>query len=325
MGPGQSVVIYLIYLAVVEPVRRTIHSSGSRIAKNITSATLGAFVPCVAKCQLMHPSAARMSPTLSDRAAAVKGRLNQISNQLQASDPKQIGQVGTMSQSKNFEIAIVGGGISGLTLAIALYHRSIPVHVYEQAPAFGEIGAGVSFSPNALQAMKVCHQGIHEAFEKVCTRNLWPSKQKVWFDYLDGYEDAVNGAGKQDAAFTISNSLGQNGVHRAHFLDELVKLVPKDIASFGKRLNDLTENENGKMVMTFDDGTSAEADAVIGCDGIKSRVRQALVGADHPSAAPVYTHKYAYRGLVAMEDAVAAIGEERAQNACIYVGNDVPS
>jgi len=271
----------------------------------------------------MDPSTAQMSSTLSNREAAVKGRLNQLSSQLQAPAPTQIDQDSTMSRSKNFEVAIVGGGISGLTLAIALYHRSIPVHVYEQAPAFGEIGAGVSFSPNAVQAMKVCHQGIYEAFERVCTRNLWPTKQKVWFDYLDGYEDAVNGTRQQDAAFTISNSIGQNGVHRAHFLDELVKLVPKDIASFGKRLNNLTENENGKVVMTFDDGTSASADAVIGCDGIKSRVRQALVGADHPSAAPVYTHKYAYRGLVAMEDAVAAIGEERAQNACIHVGNEV--
>jgi salicylate hydroxylase len=73
------------------------------------------------------------------------------------------------------------------------------------------------------------------------------------------------------------------------------------------------------MVMNFLDGTTAEADCVIGCDGIKSRVRQILFGKDHPSARPVYTHKYAYRGLIPMEKAVVAVGEERAQNACMHV------
>jgi salicylate hydroxylase len=228
-----------------------------------------------------------------------------------------------MPPPKDFTIAIVGGGIAGLTLAIALHQRQVPVTIYEQAPAFGEIGAGVSFSPNAVQAMKVCHEGIYEAFEDVCTRNLWPEKKKVWFDYLDGFNEDTHtdgeGKGKQKIAFTISNSLGQNGVHRAHFLEAMVKLMPKNIARFGKRLSDVTESSGGKMVMSFEDGSTAEADAIIGCDGIKSRVRQIMFGADHPSAKPSYTHKYAYRGLVPMEKAIEAVGEEQAQNACMYV------
>lgn len=230
-----------------------------------------------------------------------------------------------MSSTKDFNIAIIGGGIGGLTLAIALHQRQIPVTIYEQAPKFGEIGAGVSFSPNAVQAMKVCHQGIYEAFEQVCTRNLWPSKKKVWFDYLDGYEPVMDKDGHQEAAFTISNSLGQNGVHRAHFLDAMVKLMPKDIAKFGKRLSDISEASSGKLVMKFEDGSTAEADAIVGCDGIKSRVRQIMVGADHPSAKPSYTHKYAYRGLVPMEQAIEAVGEERAQNACMHVSTHASS
>lgn len=222
-----------------------------------------------------------------------------------------------MPAAKQFEVAVIGGGIAGLTLAAALHVRQIPVTVYEQAPKFGEIGAGVSFTPNAVEAMRKCHTGVREAFEKVCTRNLWPSKQKVWFDYLDGYDKSYP-AGHQEAAFTISNNLGQRGVHRAHFLDEIVKLIPESIARFGKRLDDITENANGRLTMKFVDGTTAEADAVIGCDGIKSRVRQIIVG-DHPSAYPRYSHKCAYRGLIPMEKAIAAVGEERAQNACMHV------
>ncbi|PWY82488.1 salicylate hydroxylase [Aspergillus eucalypticola CBS 122712] len=225
---------------------------------------------------------------------------------------------------KDFHVAIIGGGIAGITLAIALHHRNIPVTIYEQAHEFGEVGAGVSFSPNAVQAMKYCHDGIYNAFEKVCTRNLWPTKQKVWFDYLDGYNSKNTSQeenGHQKIEFTISNSLGQNGVHRAHFLDEMIKLVPKEISRFNKHLDDIHERiSDGKLILKFADGSEDEADLVIGCDGIKSQVRQIIVGADHPSAKPSYTHKYAYRGLVPMDKAVEAIGEELASNSCMHMG-----
>ncbi|OJJ46567.1 hypothetical protein ASPZODRAFT_142375 [Penicilliopsis zonata CBS 506.65] len=218
-------------------------------------------------------------------------------------------------------IAIIGGGIAGVTLAIALHHRNLSVTLYEQAGEFSEVGAGVSFSPNAVQAMRLCHEGIHGAFERVCTRNLWPSKQNVWFDYLDGLSTEGK---RQPIRFTISNSLGQNGVHRAHFLDELVKLLPDHVAQFNKRLDTIekkeADGEDGRLRLSFTDGSFATADLVIGCDGIKSRVRQILLGDAHPAAKPGYTHKYAYRGLVPMEKAVEAIGEELASNACMHIG-----
>lgn len=225
-----------------------------------------------------------------------------------------------MGDNEKIDVAIIGGGIAGLSLAIALHHRNVNVKIYEQAPKFGEIGAGVSFGPNAVQAMKKCHDGIYEAFEKVVTKNSWPSKRNVWFDYLDGYDKTLGKAGHQEAAFTISNSVGQSGVHRARFLEEMVKLLPQDKAAFGKRLRNITDRDDGKLVMQFEDDTQAEADAVIGCDGIKSRVRQIMFGEKHPCAFPSYTHKYAYRGLVPMEQAVEAIGEERAKNACMHMG-----
>lgn len=226
-----------------------------------------------------------------------------------------------MGAEKRFQVAIVGGGIAGVTLAIALNARRVPVTIYEQAPKFGEVGAGVSFSPNAVQAMKACHDGIYQAFEKVCTTNVWPSKKNVWFDYLDGHDQ--NADGHQQAAFTITNSLGQTGVHRARFLDEMVKLIPSEIARFGKRLEEITTKEDdGRLRLRFTDGSTAEADVVIGCDGIKSKVRQIIVGEDHPSAYPTYTHKYAYRGLVPMDKAIEVIGEERAKNACMHMGPD---
>ncbi|KAM5344927.1 hypothetical protein ACJ41O_010789 [Fusarium nematophilum] len=222
-----------------------------------------------------------------------------------------------MDSKQKLSYAIIGGGVAGLSLAIALHHRGISVKIYEQAPKFGEIGAGVGFTDNAIQAMKMCHPGIHKAFEEVRTRGLSPEKQTTWFDYYDGQTRDV-AAREQKAAFSIGSDHGQNGAHRAHFLDKLVKLLPIEIASFGKRLESFEQNETGEYTLMFADGSTAKADAILGCDGIKSKVRQCLFGADHPCAFPSYTQKYAYRALVAMEDAVALIGEEKALNQSMH-------
>lgn len=73
------------------------------------------------------------------------------------------------------------------------------------------------------------------------------------------------------------------------------------------------------VLMKFADGSVAEADAIIGCDGVRSRTRAIMVGEDHPAAMASYTHKYAYRGLVPMSQASMALGAERAMNATCWV------
>lgn len=221
--------------------------------------------------------------------------------------------------------AIIGGGIAGLSLGIALAKRNINVTIYEAAAHFGEIGAGVAFTRNAIEAMQICDEGVYKAFENVVTGNQWENKQKVWFDFLDGMKTNQE-SGHQEAEFSITSSVGMNGVHRAAFLDEMVKLVDgHQLAKFGKRLVEIEELGDGKLLMKFKDGTTAVADAVIGCDGIKSQVRHILVGPDSPMKDHVYTHKYAYRGLIDMKDAINAIGEERAKNAVMWVSTNIPS
>lgn len=174
----------------------------------------------------------------------------------------------------------------------------------------------MAFTGNAVQAMKHCYHGIYEAFEKVRTGNIWPSKKNVWFDYHDGYHPKSR---DETFAFSIKNDLGQAGVHRARYLDELVKLLPDENAVFGKRLESLSKQRDGRWTLQFHDGTSASADCVIGCDGIKSKVRAWMYGPESRFAHPTYTHKYAYRALADMNDAVKIIGEEKAYNACMHV------
>lgn len=86
------------------------------------------------------------------------------------------------------------------------------------------------------------------------------------------------------------------GVHRARFLDELVKLTPDSTVSFRKSLvgiDRLSKPEGGGVRLHFVDGSTATASAVIGCDGIKSKTRGYLF---NHKVNPEYTGEYGYSG-----------------------------
>jgi salicylate hydroxylase len=220
-----------------------------------------------------------------------------------------------MSGSTKLEYAIIGGGISGMVLALALHQRGLSVTVYESAAQFGEIGAGVGFTENVVQAMHVCHDGIYEVFEEICTHNQWASKEHIWFDVYDASgEDAAS-----EHIFGVPSNFGSAGIHRARFLDGLIQMMPEGMAQNSKRFESAEKGADGRWEIRFVDGSTATADAVIGCDGIKSSVRRWMYGEDHPCTAPTYTYKYAYRALIPMEDAIGAIGEERAMNCTMLV------
>jgi salicylate hydroxylase len=225
----------------------------------------------------------------------------------------------TQSSTKSFNIAVVGGGIGGLVLTLSLLSQRIPVTLYEAARKFGEIGAGVSFGPNAARAMKLISPHIYEAFEARATRNQSEEKSSVWFDFRYG-EDC---GGKREVGETIASlncEGGQASVHRAHFLDELVKLLPDGIAKFGHRVTDFIDEGEDGIVVHFQDGNKARHDAVVGCDGIKSRIRSSLLGDTHPAARAVYSGKYAYRGLIPMAKAKELLGDTLAGNGQMYFG-----
>lgn len=111
---------------------------------------------------------------------------------------------------------------------------------------------------------------------------------------------------------------GMQSVHRAHFLDELVKGIPAYRAHFNKRLQHLEETEDG-VTLYFKDDTTATADVVIGADGVHSTVREFLIGAE--AAKPVFSGSVIYRGLVPMDKAIEVLGSEHAQNTFTLCGS----
>lgn len=218
-------------------------------------------------------------------------------------------------------VAIVGAGITGLNVALGLQARGVSYSVYERAPGFREIGAGIGFSPNAERAMGALGRDVLAAFKRVANPN-----GEDYFQWMDGYQTG-------ELIFKLHvGTDGFQGCRRCDVLEEWAKLVPAGAVHFGKEIDTISEpsTDGGKLTLRFRDGTAALADVVIGCDGIRSRIRQLLLSdlqgnnsdSDKlpPSAHPHYTRKFCYRALVPMDRAIAAIGAPRALTRFMYNG-----
>lgn len=218
-----------------------------------------------------------------------------------------------VNSTETVSVAIIGGGIGGLCLALGLLKQShLDVQVYEAAHTFSEIGAGVALGHNAEQALELIGPAAKQAMEKHATGNIWSSHSNTFADYKVG-------EGEKEGMLICAqkDTNGMQSVHRAHFLDELVKGVPAYRAHFNKRLQDLEDAEDG-VTLHFKDGTTATADVVIGADGVHSKVREFLIGAE--AAKPVFAGSVIYRALVPMEKAIEVLGSEHAQNSVTLCG-----
>lgn len=91
----------------------------------------------------------------------------------------------TTTSTAPLSVAIIGGGIGGLCTALALLkYPHIDVQVYEAAPTFGEIGAGVGIAPNAQRALELIGPAAQAAYSKHATGNMWPEHAKSMANYF---------------------------------------------------------------------------------------------------------------------------------------------
>ncbi|KAK2761737.1 hypothetical protein FQN54_001565 [Arachnomyces sp. PD_36] len=211
-----------------------------------------------------------------------------------------------MDTTKPLSIAIAGGGIGGLCLAIGLLSQPhLKISIYEAAPAFSEIGAGLNIGPNSQRALALISPQAEEAFINQRTSNGSPELKKAFCEYRYGRKGEREG----ELLGVVENETGAQSVHRARFLDELVKCIPEGMAQFGKRLTHVEElGPDEGIILRFADGSTAKADCLLGADGIHSATRQHILGATHPAAKPVFTGTVSHRGLIPMEKARESIG-----------------
>jgi salicylate hydroxylase len=188
------------------------------------------------------------------------------------------------------EVIVIGAGIGGLAAALALQRAGVQVRVFEQAPALGEVGAGISISPNGALGLKSL--GVFDEFRDVAYA---PDRQVVRH-YQTGRVLAHVSRGER---LEDTNRERFYVVHRADLHRVLADAVlandPAAIVT-GHRFADLQQDGSGVSVR-FDNGEWKRAEAVIGADGVRSRVRSTLFGAEEVR----FTGYVAWRGLVPIE------------------------
>jgi 2-polyprenyl-6-methoxyphenol hydroxylase-like FAD-dependent oxidoreductase len=184
-------------------------------------------------------------------------------------------------------VAIIGGGIGGLTAAVAMHQRNIEIEVFEQSPQISEIGAGVTLSPNAIKAYRalglqapIAAIGFESEFQLVRTWNTGNLISRV---PRKGIYEREFGAPYLSA-------------HRADLVEILSRQLPGRVLHLGARCIEVEANAAGARAR-FADGTEIEADLVVGADGIHSAVRRSLFGAQ----APRFTGSVCWRGLVPLD------------------------
>lgn len=188
------------------------------------------------------------------------------------------------------KVIVIGGGIGGLAAAMALTQQGIEVLLLEQAEQIGEIGAGIQLGPNAYAALDAL--GVGEAARN---RSVFPD-YLLMMDAVDAHEIAKVDVGP---AFRTRFGNPYGVIHRADIHLSILEAVEKHpLITFKThtRIFDMELKGDG-VVLTDQHGNRYEADAVIGCDGVKSVVRERLVG----DAARVTGH-VVYRAVVDLED-----------------------
>ena len=222
-----------------------------------------------------------------------------------------------MASKPALHVAIIGGGLCGLSLAIALTRRSISYTIYEARSSFTEIGAGINLGPNTIQAFDLIDPAISEAIFALATRNE-PGKENIWMNFRLGaptsrFEDGHLITGVE------APPTGNMTTSRNELLQLLASSITTGSASFNKKLTSIDQSEDG-VKLSFEDSTNAVASLVIGCDGAHSTVRRLVLGTSNPATTAKFSHTGGYRAVFPMEKHEQAVGADKAHMSTAWVG-----
>ena len=180
------------------------------------------------------------------------------------------------------DVAIVGGGIGGLTLAASLSRRSMSVQVFEQDTELREIGAGVAIGGNATRLLERLGVNLAQvanippAVEFRCWKNgelLWSHPIGEWY--------------RQDVGAPMLT------LHRATLQRRLAAAVPSDCIGLNHRLVGLSDEPAG-VRLRFENGEDVVATVVVGADGVQSTARRYVCG----DVAPAHSGEVGFRGVI---------------------------
>ena len=195
-----------------------------------------------------------------------------------------------MAAAKDLRVAIIGAGIGGLALGLALREHGVAAEVFEQAPALAELGAAVGVGGNATRLLR--RMGLLEELEAVAT----VPTELVYRRWRTGERIAAHPVRDGD---TYLKRVGAPwlGIHRAEYQRILGTAYGSAGLHLEHRLVDLVQ-EPDAVTLTFANGRTAQADLVVGADGVRSAVRQWVSAGDDI----VYSGTSGFRGIFARDD-----------------------
>jgi 6-hydroxynicotinate 3-monooxygenase len=182
-------------------------------------------------------------------------------------------------------VAIIGAGIAGLTAAATLRKIGIAAVIYEQAHGFARVGAGIQLNPNAMKLLRGL--GLEGRIRRsgfgpeVGYNRVWDTGEVT---YLHPMGDAIE---QRFGAPDVS-------LHRADLHAALASINPLDAVQFDKKLVGI-DRVDARIQLAFADGTRAEADAVIGADGVHSTVLDRVFGSTEPRFSGQVAYRAVYR------------------------------
>ncbi len=183
----------------------------------------------------------------------------------------------------SLKIAICGGGIGGLSAALALQRVGHEVSVFEKTGAFNRVGADINLTPNAVFA--VDGLGVGEILRRTAARPTFRISR-------DGESGEETSRLPMSSVAEQKYGAPQLTIHRADLLEALRDHLPAATLQLGRAVAGI-ETDGCPATIRFENGTEESFDLVVGADGIHSAVRTALWGADHPR----YTGMVSYRGV----------------------------
>ncbi len=175
------------------------------------------------------------------------------------------------SPSKNINIAIVGGGIAGLALALGLKRKGISCEVYESVPEIKELGVGITLLPHGMRELAAL--GVQDKLEAAGIENL----ESVFFNRYGQY--IYSEPRGRHAGYAVPEvGIHRGKLHRILF-DETVAQIGAEHIHTGHRCVGVDQDETGATVHFVDPSTgtarpSVRADVVVACDGINSAIRK---------------------------------------------------
>lgn len=182
---------------------------------------------------------------------------------------------------RDLRIAVIGAGLGGMTAAGLLQRAGFKVQVFEQAGAFSRIGAGIHLSPNVMKVMRCL--GIEKALTDI---GLHPDAfvSRKWDTGEVLFELPFHPEAEAHFGAPYIN------VHRGDLHQVLETALDHGTVAFSHKLRTLEEH-HGVVHLAFENGATAEADLVIGADGVNSRVREYLLGMEKPRFSGHIAHR----------------------------------